>query len=167
MPALDFLGVQRERVPDRPLERFDGQARLAQVVGGAGLHRLDGDLLGSAAGQHDDRRLDPLLTNLAQQAQAVASAEPVVEEGDIESLVRKRAKRGVVVDRDAHIGSRPALAGANEVLDHPRVLGHIVDDKESEGLSHRASGPTAVERCRRSYRQARGKIRRSPAMRAV
>ena len=36
-------------------------------VGRAGLHRLDGDVLGAVAGQDDHRRIDAVLADLAQE----------------------------------------------------------------------------------------------------
>ena len=57
LPALPLFGVQRQRVTNGPLQRLDGEIGLAEIVGGAGLHRLDRDILGAAAGEHDDRRL--------------------------------------------------------------------------------------------------------------
>ena len=67
LPALPLFGVQRQRMANRPFERLDRQVDLAEIVGGAGLHRLDGHFLGAAAGQHDDRRVDAALPDLAQQ----------------------------------------------------------------------------------------------------
>ena len=61
LPPLLLFGVQRQRMADRALERFDRQVGLAEIVGGAGLHRLDRDFFGAAAGEHDDRRVDAAL----------------------------------------------------------------------------------------------------------
>ena len=67
LPPLPLFGVQRQRMPNRPFERLDRQVDLAEIVGGAGLHRLDGHLLGAAARQHDDRRVNADLPDLAKQ----------------------------------------------------------------------------------------------------
>ena len=168
VPALHFLGVQRERVADGALQALDGQVHLAEIIGGAGLHRLDGDVLRAAAGQHDDRRRDALVTDLAQQAQAVAGAEQVVEEGDVERLFLEGRERLVVAGRDADARVRPRVGRSDELLHHPRMLGRIVDNEEAERLGHR-SGRRATfgGRCPRSYRQARGTIPRLRARRAA
>ena len=67
LPALTLLSVQGEGVANRALERLDGEVGLAEIVGGAGLHRLDGDVLGAVAGQHDDRRVESFLADLAEE----------------------------------------------------------------------------------------------------
>ena len=85
LPLL-LLGAQRQRVADRPLERLDRQMGLAQIVRGAGLHRLDGDFLGAAAGEHDHRCRHAVLADFAQQRETVARPEPVVDERDVVRL---------------------------------------------------------------------------------
>src|SRR5437868_988719 len=60
----------------------DGQepaAVLRDVVARAELHRLDGDLLGAPAGDHDDGQLRTDADDLTQAVEAVAVPETIVE----------------------------------------------------------------------------------------
>lgn len=89
VPALLLLRVKRQRMADGPLEPFDREIGLAEIVGGAGLHRLDRDVFRAATGEDDDRREDAALADVPQQAQPVPRAESVVEERDVEGLPGK------------------------------------------------------------------------------
>ena len=89
LPPLLLFGVQRQRVADRALERLDREVRLAEIVGGAGLHRLDRDLFGAAAGEDDDRVVDAALADSRSRLRPSRAPEPVVEERDVEGLGRR------------------------------------------------------------------------------
>ena len=110
LPALLFTRVQRKRVANRAFERLDGEVGFAQIVGGAGLHRFNSDVLRTAARQHDHRRQYPALADLAQQAEAVLGVEPVVDERNVVRLRVKRGERLAIGRGDVDLGRRPRLA---------------------------------------------------------
>ena len=167
LPALPLFGMERQRVPDGPVERFGGEIGFAEIVGGARLHGLHRHILGASAREDDHRRVEALLADLAQQAQAVPGAQPVVEEGDVELARLERVQRLVVRHRDTNVGVGPRVARADELLHHSRMLERIVHE-EAERFVHRVGRcTTSGERCRRFYGQARETTPRSPAMRAV
>jgi hypothetical protein len=81
--------------------------------------------------------VDADLPDLAKQVEAVAGAQPVVEERDVERLRLQRAERLCIGDRDADPGVGPGVAGADELHHQPRVLGRIVHDQETQRFGHR------------------------------
>jgi len=70
-------------VANAPAQRVSAQLSFDQVIGGAGLHRLHVDLVLARPGKQDDRRLATAVQGGAQQINAVAGAQTVVDQADI------------------------------------------------------------------------------------
>ena len=66
--------------------------RLRHVVGGAELHRLDGDLLRAVGGDHDDRGVGRVLLDPAQQVHAGHLPEVEVGDDDVRRACRAAAR---------------------------------------------------------------------------
>jgi len=76
---MQFDGAQPQDIFD-PLDQIGIAERLEYIVGRAGLHQLDGDLLAPLAGEHDHVGGGKPLANFAQGGQAVDLGHHVVEE---------------------------------------------------------------------------------------
>src|SRR5206468_10824868 len=94
------------------------QMDLAEIIGGTGLHRFDGDVLGPTARQHDDWCLDAFAAYIAQQREAVSRAEHVVEERHVVRGSLHRVERLFVGRRDVHLRAAPRLAQTQEFHHH-------------------------------------------------
>src|SRR5262249_57508331 len=140
LPALPLADAQGEREPYGAVEGLDREVRLAQVIGGAGLHRFDGDVLGAVPGEQNQGGGDAALLQLAQQLETVARAEHVVDDGEVvERRGGEFGERRFVRRRNLDFGVRPLPARAQELHHHLRVLDRIVDDEQT---SHdRRGGP--------------------------
>ena len=159
LPALLLLGVQRQRMADRALERFDREVRLAEIVGGAGLHRLDRDLFGAAAGEHDR----PACRRRAAGSRAAGSGRRARRASNrrtrrrmccaANALERLRRTRR----RSSSSASGQRVARAQELDHHLGVL-----DAHRRRRGGEAGRPSCVSggRCRRSYFRAHGRIPR-------
>ena len=127
-----------------PLQRLDRQMDLAEIIGGAGLHRFDGDVLGPTARQHDDWCLDAFAAYIAQQREAVSRAEHVVEERHVVRGSLHRIERLFVGRRDVHLRAAPRLAQTQEFHHHLGVLAGIVDDEDTNAKHHRLKIPAIL-----------------------
>ena len=159
VPALPLLGMQGQRMANGALERLDRQVRLAEIVGRAGLHRLDRDFLGAAAGEHDDRRLDAALPDVAQQRSGRRARRASSRRRRRRTAARQRPSSACVVR-----GRRSRMSASGHASPERRnstticgVLDRIVDDQEADRIGHGVSGG----RCRRFYFRA---PRKNPSM---
>jgi hypothetical protein len=139
LPALAILRRDGKRVANGAIEGFNRDVRLAQVVRGAGLHRVHSDFLGAPTGEHDDRCVDAVRPDVAQQRQSIPGAEPVVEEGDVERFLLHQAQR-LIVGADGLEGPvPPRLAHPQEFRHHLGMLERVVDDQDAEMIGHTVS----------------------------
>ena len=168
LAALMLLHVERKRMSDRPLQGLDRDVRLAQVVGCAGFHRLDGDFLGAAAREDHDGGVDAPLADFAQQRKAVARAEHVIEQRDVETLRGHDAQRIVVGQGGRGDGVLPCIARAQQLHDHRRIFRRVVNDEDSSRFRHTStpehSGDSAAEAAEEAFEHAFRALLQRPAM---
>src|SRR5438876_2551035 len=100
---------------------------LRDVVGGAQLHRLDGDLLRAEGGDHDDRRLRRALAHPAQHLHAAHTLQ--AEVGDDEVVARLREPPEGLLAREHGIDLVPARA--EQALDGDADRALVVDDQDA------------------------------------
>ena len=101
---------------------------LHDVVGGAGLHRLDRDLLRPVCRHDDDRQLGVLTVNRLQAGDAVLVLEPVVEEHGIHTFVREAATSGMA--RGDHLDGE--AGGTERAREQLGRVGVVLDDQHPE-----------------------------------
>ena len=168
LAPLMFLHVERKRMSDRPLQGLDRDVRLAQVVGCAGFHRLDGDFLGAAAREDHDGGVDAPLADFAQQRKAVARAEHVIEQRDVEPLRGHDAQRIVVGQGGRSDGVLPCIARAQQLHDHRRIFRRVVNDEDSSRFRHTSTPEhtcdSAAEAAEEAFEHAFRALLQRPAM---
>src|SRR5882724_10336854 len=133
--ARDLLLQEPERAPHLHAveQALDDQLELVvveglgDVVGGAQLHRLDGDLLRAEGGDHDDRRLRRVLAHPAQHVHAAHTLQ--AEVGDDEVVARLREPPEGVLAREHGIDLVPARA--EQALDGDADRALVVDDQDA------------------------------------
>ena len=106
--------------------------RLHEVVVRADLEGVHAVVLGAACRHDDDRRSDPLVARLLDDAPAVDARKHQVEDADVGPLVAKSRQAGLAV-RDAH----GVESGRLEVPRHPAGDDVVVFDDQD--LRHPAT----------------------------
>src|SRR5439155_27146002 len=90
--SLSFDGVTKGTLQQRGVE-----LSLGEIVGGAGLHRLDVQVALALSGQQDDRALAASLQRFAEQLQAGSRAKAVIEQIDVVPIALHRFQSGSVI----------------------------------------------------------------------
>src|SRR5947199_180246 len=142
--ARDLLLQEPERAPHLHAveQALDDQLELVvveglgDVVGGAQLHRLDGDLLRAEGGDHDDRRLRRVLAHPAQHVHAAHALQ--AEVGDDEVVARLREPPEGLLAREHGVDLVPARA--EQALDGDADRALVVDDQDAAPHGASASG---------------------------
>src|SRR5438874_2671370 len=142
--ARDLLLQEPERAPHLHAveQALDDQLELVvveglgDVVGGAQLHRLDGDLLRAEGGDHDDRRLRRVLAHPAQHLHAAHALQ--AEVGDDEVVAGLREPPEGLLAREHGIDLVPARA--EQALDGDADRALVVDDQDAAPHGASASG---------------------------
>jgi hypothetical protein len=112
------------------------RAVLHDVVGGAELHRVDGDGFGARAGHHHHRQVGACPPQLAEAGEPVGVGQAVVEHDARDGGVGRGGER---LSRGRCEADVPAVAGAAQrPIEAVAGLGVVVDDQDDHG------GPIAV-----------------------
>ena len=157
LASLAGFFVQSGGVANRGVEDFRGQAALGDIVGGTGLHRLDRDRLVTLPGEHDDRAVETVITDYAQQVQPGIGAQMIVEETQVETRAVELAARILhIVDMLEAAHRRDP---AEQRTEQHHVVG-IVLDQEDFQPDH--AGAPAAGRISRHFRISRRSTIRRP-----
>src|SRR2546425_296757 len=109
---------------------------LRDVVGGAQLHRLDGDLLRAEGGDHDGRRLGRVLAHPAQHVHAAHVLQAQIGDDEVVGLLRE--PREGLLAREYGVDLVPARA--EQALDGDADRALVVDDQDAASHGVSASG---------------------------
>ena len=104
-PQQGVLAHQRRALPDLAQDHLQliGRERLAEVVGGALLHGLDGRVHGGMAGDDDHFGGDPGRLDLAEDLHAVDARHLQVQEDHVEVAGEGRLEAGLRVLAALHL----------------------------------------------------------------
>ena len=131
-----------ERLAHEPGDDLRVRRVLHDVIGGAELHRLDGDRFRARAGHHHDRHVAAHAPELAEARQAVGVGQAVVEEHALDVGVRHE-REGLLGRRG--IADLPAVSRLPQRPAEPRPrLGIVVNDQDRHACARSRGGDRAA-----------------------
>ncbi len=137
LPVLAGEPPRLQRPPHHELDLLHPE-RLGQVVGGAGVHRLDGGGHRREGGQDDHGQVGLRLVQALEDAEAVEAGHPEVHQDEVEGLVLGHAHARLAAVGHAHPVAL-AIEGLGEQLARDLV---VVGDEDERARAHR-TGPAA------------------------